>query len=53
MMDEHRLFVLEEKYKKISGDFDILQDSISHLPIIILICFLSGLTVGILVSFLF
>lgn len=52
MIDEHRLYQLEAKYKRMAEDFDILQESINHLPTIALVCFLSGLTAGCLICFL-
>ena len=52
MIDEHRLYQLEAKYKRIAEDFEILQESIGHLPTIALVCFLSGLTAGCLIYFL-
>lgn len=52
MEKEYRLIQLENKINKVSEDFDLLIESISQLPTIVLICFLSGLIAGFLISFL-
>lgn len=48
MRDEYKLKQLEDRINKVSEDFDILQNSISRLPAIALVCFLLGTIVGFL-----
>lgn len=46
--DNYKLKQLEDRIDRISEDFEILQDSVSRLPGIALICFLLGLIAGFL-----
>lgn len=52
MDNEYKLVQLESKINKVSEDFDVLKESISYLPTIVLVCFLSGLIAGLLIGFL-
>ena len=52
MDNEYKLVQLESKINKVSENFDVLKESISYLPTIVLACFLSGLIVGLLIGFL-
>lgn len=49
MDSENKIVELEEKYRKLNDDFEILQDSIHRLSSIALICFLLGLIAGFLI----
>ena len=52
MQDQYKLTLLENRIDKVCTDFNLLRESISWLPIIIMICFLSGLVIGLLIGFL-
>jgi len=52
MQDEYKLIQLENRINKVCTDFNLLKESVSWLPTIVLVCFLSGLIIGILISFL-
>lgn len=49
MQEEYKFMLLEEKFKKLSLDFEVLQYSINKIPTIALICFLLGLIAGFLI----
>ena len=50
MQDQYKLTQLEDRINKVCTDFNLLKESISWLPIIIMICFLSGLIMGLLIG---
>ena len=52
MQDQYKLTQLGDRINKVWTDFNLLKESISWLPIIIMICFLSGLIIGLLIGFL-
>lgn len=52
MQDEYKLIQLENRINKVCTDSNLLKEPISWLPIIIMICFLSGLIIGLLIGFL-
>ena len=52
MQDQYKLTQLEDSINNVCTDFNLLKVSISLLPIIIMICFLSGLIIGLLIGFL-
>jgi hypothetical protein len=52
MQDQYKLTQLEDRINKVCTDFNLLKESVSWLPIIIMICFLSGLIIGLLIGFL-
>nr|DAO98118.1 MAG TPA: Protein of unknown function (DUF1043) [Caudoviricetes sp.] len=49
MKDEYKLMLLENKLKQLTEDFEVLQNSISKLPTIVLVCFLLGMIAGFLI----
>lgn len=52
MQDQYKLTQLGDRINKVCTDFNLLKESICWLPIIIMICFLSGLIIGLLIGFL-